>query len=385
MEKTITNQGNKETEYKESVKTWKIATQNIKGLKDKMKQNLFWNQCIKSNLDIIFIQETNIKKETKEFFFSHTYSTQTKEKYLINEPENYQTWILSLDEENKKSGHGVAISIKKEIALHIFKVKELKGYALQLLLSFKGKYIVQLITVYNPPQITENATIRLKLKNWIIENINEGKSKNWYSILGGDWNITLNPERNRKTTQEVSISATNKRKPQNSILNHIKFMGYRDAYELLNDKNKETEEKHFTCIKTNENYTSMSRIDAIWVDRDIIPKVKNANQRPKKFWNTKLTDKDQWDLYTNEIEEKIKEINEKKEKTNNEKGKLETKWNTLKQIIIKATNNNITKAKIPKNRTTKNNYYKLNIVQAVNKLSRTIRKTKKEKEKMGKI
>ncbi|RHZ80778.1 hypothetical protein Glove_132g276 [Diversispora epigaea] len=266
-------EGNKETEYKKSVKTWKIATQNIKGLKDKTKQNLFWNQYIKSNLDIIFIQETNIKKETKESFFSHTHSTQTKEKYLVNEPENYQTWISSLDKENKKLGHGIAISIKKEIALHVFKVKELKGYALQLLLSFKGKYIVQLITVYNLPQTTENATIRLKLKNWIIENLNEGKSKNWYSILEGDWNITLNLERDRKTTQEVSISATNRRKSQSSILNHIKFMGYKDTYELLNDKNKETEEKHFTCIKTNENYTSMSRIDAIWIDRDIIPKV----------------------------------------------------------------------------------------------------------------
>ncbi|RHZ78895.1 hypothetical protein Glove_155g140 [Diversispora epigaea] len=118
-----------------------------------------------------------------------------------------------------------------------------------------------------------------------------------------------------------------------------------------------------------------------WSDRKYIAWVKNANQRPKRLWNIKLMDKDQWESYTNEIEEKIKKVNEERKKTNNEKEKLETKWNILKQILIKAANNNITKAKIPKNRTTKNNYYKLNIVQAINKLSRTIKKAKNENRK----
>ncbi|RHZ89675.1 hypothetical protein Glove_13g297 [Diversispora epigaea] len=235
-----------------------------------------------------------------------------------------------MEENTKKSGHGVAITLKKNIALHTFKKKELKGYALQLLLSFKGKYIIQLITIYNPPQTTENASIRMKLKNWLIETLNEGKSKNWHTIMGGDWNITLHPEFDRKTTQETTNASTNKRKPRSSILNHVKYMDYIDAYEITNNNKEKTEEKNLTCIKTNEHYTAMSRIDAFWVDKEVAEKiikfktldttnqfltdhkmvtikidpsewtdrkyilwVKNANQRKKKLWDTKNTEQTQ--------------------------------------------------------------------------------------------
>ncbi|RHZ59142.1 hypothetical protein Glove_365g28 [Diversispora epigaea] len=44
----------------------------------------------------------------------------------------------------------------------------------------------------------------------------------------------------------------------------------------------------------------------------------------------------------------------------------------------RTANNNITKAKIPKNKTTKNNYHRLAIIQTINRLNRTIRKTKRE-------
>ncbi|RHZ48148.1 hypothetical protein Glove_557g34 [Diversispora epigaea] len=265
--KKIKETENAKIQYNKKTIKWKIATQNIKGLNDKTKQSIFWNQCIKSKLDIIFLQETNIKERNKNLFFSHTHSTQTKKEYLINEPKEYQTWFSSIEENTKKSRHRVAIILKKNIALHTFKKKELKGYALQLLLSFKEKYIVQLITIYNSPQTTKNASIRL------IENLNEGKSKNWYTIMEGDWNTALHPEFDRKTTQEINNASTNKRKPQSSILNHVKYMDYIDAYEITNNNKEKTEEKNLTCIKSNEHYTAMSRIDAFWVDKEVGKKI----------------------------------------------------------------------------------------------------------------
>ncbi|RHZ59143.1 hypothetical protein Glove_365g27 [Diversispora epigaea] len=359
----ITETENANIQYDKKTIKWKIATQNIKGLNNKTKQSIFWNQCVKSKLDIIFLQETNIKEKRKNLFFSHTHSTQTRKEYVINEPKEYQTWFSSIEENTKKSGHGVAITLKKNIALHTFKFKELKGYALQLLLSFKGKYIVQLITIYNPPQTTENASIRLKLKNWLIENLNEGKSKNWHTIMGGDWNITLHPEFDRKTTQEITNASTNKRKPRSSILNHVKYMDYLDAYEITNNNKEKTEEKNLTCIKTNEYYTAMSRIDAFWVDKE------------KKLWDAKNTEQTQWKKFQEETEEEVR----RNVITDQSTGKnIDKQWNIIKQIIIKAANNNITKAKIPKNKTTKNNYHRLAIIQTINRLNRTIRKTKRE-------
>ncbi|CAG8822497.1 28539_t:CDS:1, partial [Dentiscutata erythropus] len=77
--------------------TWKIVTQNIKGLNDKTKQNILWNQCEKSKIDIIFLQETNIKTNSTTSFFSHTHTTQKNEKFLLNEPETYKTWNSSIE------------------------------------------------------------------------------------------------------------------------------------------------------------------------------------------------------------------------------------------------------------------------------------------------
>ncbi|RHZ59100.1 hypothetical protein Glove_365g14 [Diversispora epigaea] len=305
----ITETENIEIQYDKKTIKWKIATQNIKSLNDKTKQSIFWNQ--------------------------------SRKEYLINEPKEYQTWFSSMEENIKKLGHGVAITLKKNIALYTFKKKELKGYALQLLLSFKGKYIVQLITIYNPPQTTENASIRLKLKNWLIENLNEGKSKNWHTIIGGDWNTTLHPEFDRKTTHETTNASTNKRKPRSSILNHVKYMDFIDAYEITNNNKEKTEEKNLTLYSNvpNRCLLGRQRNPSEWTDKKYI------------LWEEIMG----YQKHRTNLMEKIPRRNRKQ-----------------------TANNNITKAKIPKNKTTKNNYHRLAIIQTINRLNRTIRKTKRE-------
>src|SRR3954465_12696605 len=39
-------------------KTWKIVTQNIRGINDELKQQNWWKFCVENNLDIVAITET---------------------------------------------------------------------------------------------------------------------------------------------------------------------------------------------------------------------------------------------------------------------------------------------------------------------------------------
>ncbi|CAG8656369.1 4896_t:CDS:2 [Dentiscutata erythropus] len=125
------------------------------------------------------------------------------------------------------------------------------------------------------------------------------------------------------------------------------------ATKILKHKTKDTIKQLSTDYKM-----IIIKIDpSEWINRKYIAWVRNANQKPKKLWDIKKTDEEQWETYKNKIENNIRKLEiEIKNKT------INNKWNAFKQIIINATNNNITKAKTPKNRTTKNCQWKKQII-----------------------
>lgn len=138
------------------------------------------------------MQETNLKEKITKSFFSHTYTTMASQSIQLNEPEEYRTWLLSPKEMNINIyEQEVGIFLQKEIGKQVYKKIEFKRYELSLLLSFKGKYKIQLISIYNSPNSLHNTELKSKIRKWLIEILRKAKQKNYYTIIGGDWNATI--------------------------------------------------------------------------------------------------------------------------------------------------------------------------------------------------
>lgn len=103
------------------------------------------------NIDILFIYETNLFDTITNKFFFYIYTSTVLNYIELNIPDNYQIFISNLSFRLKFTGHGVAIYIKKQWVKYIFKFNHLKEYAIQFKLLFKGKYIINLFSIYNPP------------------------------------------------------------------------------------------------------------------------------------------------------------------------------------------------------------------------------------------
>src|SRR6185436_11338380 len=127
----------------------------------------------------------------------------------------------------------VAIILKKKIAIHVYQKEKIKGYALLLKLSFKGKYTVNIINIYNPPMKAESSEMRNKIRKWLINQIRSAKAKNQTIIVGGDWNTVLDRQKDRE-----SYTTNNTRHEYNQTLKTMKQMRLMDTYKLLNKRRK---------------------------------------------------------------------------------------------------------------------------------------------------
>src|SRR3954451_18485782 len=75
-------------------KTWKIATQNIRGINDELKQQNWWKFCVENNLDIVAITETKLIKRNNWTIFKEQKITTNGTSKL------YHTWWASNTNKN---------------------------------------------------------------------------------------------------------------------------------------------------------------------------------------------------------------------------------------------------------------------------------------------
>lgn len=138
------------------ISSWNKLSLNIRFLSNLEKQRTLYEIANNLNLDIVFLQETNIRTSQLFSQFSHTHSSSKPTKYYINNPSTYQVWIN--DDNGKRTGNGTAILIKKNLAKHVYKVDYPPGYGIAFTFTFKGKYKLTFLNFYYP-SITKHNTI----------------------------------------------------------------------------------------------------------------------------------------------------------------------------------------------------------------------------------
>ena len=124
------NTNNKPSSTSNNMTTWKLTTHNIQGLNDKTKQTLWHNYCIKNNIDIAVITETQINSQTPIKYWKF---------------KNYDSWW-----NNNTKGTGILLMLKKNIAHHISKIQTFSGRGTCIDLNFTKNIRIRIIGIYYP-------------------------------------------------------------------------------------------------------------------------------------------------------------------------------------------------------------------------------------------
>ncbi|CAG8777705.1 12107_t:CDS:2, partial [Dentiscutata erythropus] len=379
----------------------KFGTQNVRGINDNLKQNMWWEFCEKKTLDIVLLTETKTTKDSEKNIFIDQVLLAKKR----SQDPVYKTWWSSvLEANNNNMGSGLGLMIKTQLAQHVYKVNKFPGHGISILLSFKRKIVFQIVGIYVPNQYSNNNNTIAPLRTWLHNQISQALSNNWISILLGDWNAVSNPKIDRFPERKQTS-------PEGSILQSIIYNGYIDTYRFINGDKQEYSYHQYH----NNVLRSQSRIDSIWVhdvnkniimnakiedtsliiksdhlcvtmkinvqkycDKDNFAKYKKMNYRVPRLWNLKMADKENWEQFTTQVEQASRQY---LLSHNDNNSTVESIWQSLKSILITAGNKNLPKAKEPKNRTNviwckHPSYPLLNLANKLYKLGRKLKDNK---------
>lgn len=107
---------------------------------------------------------------------------------------------------------------------------------------------------------------------------------------------------------------------------------------------------------------------SLWTNREFIVWKCNANSRPKFLWKLDSLDTKSKTNFHKQLDTSIDKLKL------SENASINEQWFNLKSIIINSGNQSFERAKTPKNRTTKNNFFKSKQIRINNNLTQLIRK-----------
>src|SRR4051812_14928195 len=312
----------------------RIANINVRGLKNKGKQQMVLDIFEKENLDILAIAETNLN--------------QAEAKYLYR--NNDKLRALWQGSENK--GEGVGLIVRENLAKHIHKVHRVSERIIAIRMAFKGIKLV-IISIYLPsePKGKEKSTKILEdfLRNTVKREDN--------LLILGDFNGVPNPASDRNPKRQSQ-------RPEGRIFGILKESKLRDITRMVY-KNKP--------IFTWRGRGSASRIDAVWgsksflegfqkleivdtsgyLDTDHQMIILTTNRSTALNQTVKVKDKvnhlpfatantseERWERFTVEVEGALAaEPEEKGTKT------LNDQWESFSSIMIESANKHIPRRK----------------------------------------
>ena len=216
-----------------SLSSWRIGTLNTQGLTNNVKRNLWFTFLTSSNFHIFIHSETNSNPHSSRAW----------------QFPNFKTFWHNND--LQQSGSGIGISIKSELAYHIFKRQQLHGRILALDLTFAHNQIVRIIGVYLPPK---GHKLRSICHQSITQLIREAQQVQANIIIAGDFNSTPNPRIDRHN--KAKSQNKSKSNPECKTLDFLMSANFQDTFRVFHPSNQ-----HFTW--ENKNYKS--RIDQIWI------------------------------------------------------------------------------------------------------------------------
>jgi exonuclease III len=278
---------------------WKIATINIRGLKDGIKPRQITEHMEEQGIQILGLSETNLTEE--------------EHRHVIADHPKFRSYWAN----GEKRGEGVGVLIERNLDRHNIKVRRYGGRIITIELLFKDKVKMGIAQIYLPSDKDRRYQVEESLKK-IVQS---WESSNSHIIVMGDFNAVEKPRKDRKGHR------TNK--AESKIFRFMKEYDLQDSFRTYNK-----EQVDYTW----EERDLGSRIDMIWtsgfitehtqdssiidireelntdhkqpriqVDATILgrEKVTIRDQRKMGPYNTKEATKEVWKKWEEDLEEKI--------------------------------------------------------------------------------
>src|ERR1044071_3071328 len=168
-----------------------IASQNIRGLSDPIKQQHVLNMVNMRKIDIMGFSETNL---------SHNLAP-----HVFNNLSNYRAIFHS--HKTHPHGSGVGLLIHHDYARFIHKVSYFKGRVISVDFLMKGKSKLRIIQLYTPVTSSPaNIVLRNLVDKHVLNLLDQGNRTHFQIVLMGDFNVNALKLVRRKETN-LSLKA----------------------------------------------------------------------------------------------------------------------------------------------------------------------------------
>ncbi|HKQ21977.1 MAG TPA: endonuclease/exonuclease/phosphatase family protein, partial [Nitrososphaeraceae archaeon] len=238
----------------------RILTQNIQGLNDPTKQQQVLNQMSIEHIDILGLSETKLNITSSKLIFKN----------------NQQYKAFFNNDSDSPRGSGVGIIISNTYAKYIQKVNSYKGRCIYIDLFMKGKVKLRIMQIYLPATTTNMRSYTSDIQQFIYENLKQAVATNTRIILMGDFNAKyeefISEYRRNHTTRWW-----------NKIFQFLHRLQLVDTIQLFHDINPTNP---FNTFIPKNSLLKPTRIDYIWISRDLIDESINSNIYQPELYNT---------------------------------------------------------------------------------------------------
>src|ERR1044072_3998900 len=236
-------------------------TQNIQGLNTLSKQDQILQTMSINNIDILGLAETNL--------------TDRIAKQIYKKNQHYIAYFHNKTEHPRGSGVGLIFSSK--YARNIHKVQGYKGRSIHADSYFTGNTKVRIIQLYLHANFNDSNKEAIKDIHTQLRNIiEEAQRNNFKLIVMGDFNVDP-----LKYKQSYHTHGTYHWKYQ--VLYDLEIKNLVDTVELYQNI---TVQHPFSTYIPNRQHCSPSRIDLIWISRDLVLETLNSNNYEPDLYNT---------------------------------------------------------------------------------------------------
>src|SRR3989337_83923 len=224
-----------------------IASLNVRGLNDSLKQINLINESLQHHIDILALQETHFTSPSCNYIYNH-------------HPTYHTIWT----HDDKNAFSGVGLLIKHNLAKHIQKYDSYKGRILHCDLHFKGSNKIKIINCYIPAR---HGSFRRHIPHYVTTLLSTAITQNFKIILLGDFNANID-EFNTALISNHSVRNT-----KFSLLNFLHSHQFVDTATVFN-------------TSPPLPWTDQSRIDSIFVILPLKPSILRSQTISPKFFRT---------------------------------------------------------------------------------------------------
>src|SRR6266511_2341235 len=224
-----------------------IASLNVRGLNDSLKQINLINEALHNHIDILALQETHL--------------TSPSCKHIYSRHPNYHT-MWAHDDTNSFSG--VGLLFKHELAKHIQKYNSYKGRILHCDLHFKGSNKIKVINCYIPAR---HGSFRHHIQHYVTTLLSTAITQSFKIILLGDFNANID---------EFNSHIINNRSVNNNKFSLLDFLHSHQFIDTTTSFNN----------SPPPTWNDQSRIDSIFVTLPLKPSILRSQTISPKFLRT---------------------------------------------------------------------------------------------------